>query len=206
MNPAAMVGKGRLRVEGKMRKGKAKGGVSRHSALAVLRRAWRADRALASTAKGLDRLMSLVLAASAVLFALGITFPVMRVTELWVFRNEFSILDGIGKLWFQGEALLAVVVAAFSIAFPVTKILLAWVIWHYADAKRPHFRLFLRFLIVSGRWSMADVFVIATAIMIAKITGFADATSQPGLYYFMGSLALVTLATLRIERAGEKVG
>ena len=43
-----------------------------------------------------------------------------------------------------------------------------------------------------------------TAIMIAKIAGFADATSEPGLYYFMGSLALVTLATFRIERAGEK--
>jgi len=188
-----------------MNKGIDEGRVSGRGAPTVLRRFWRANHALASAAKGPDRLMSLVLLASAVLFGLGITFPVMRVTELWVFKNEFSIIDGIGKLWFEGEALLAVIVAAFSIAFPVTKILLAWVIWHYADAQRPHFRLFLRFLIVSGRWSMADVFVIATAIMIAKITGFADATSQPGLYYFIGSLALVTIATFRIERAGEKV-
>lgn len=188
-----------------MNKGIDESRVSGRGAPTVLRRFWRADHALASAAKGPDRLMSLALLASAILFGLGITLPVMRVTELWVFKNEFSIIDGIGQLWSEGEALLAVIVAAFSIAFPVTKILLAWVIWHYADAQRPHFRLFLRFLIVSGRWSMADVFVIATAIMIAKITGFADATSQPGLYYFIGSLALVTIATFRIERAGEKV-
>jgi paraquat-inducible protein A len=98
------------------------------------------------------------------------------------------------------------VIAAFSIVFPVIKITLAWAIWHHADATRPHFRLFLKLLIFSGRWSMADVFIIATAIMIAKIAGFADATSEPGLFYFMGSLALVTAATLRIERVGEKVG
>lgn len=170
-----------------------------------LRRIWHAEHSLSARARGLDRLMDIVLAAGLGLFAMGITLPVMTVTELWVFENEFSILGGIRKLWFEDEALLAGVVAAFSIAFPVVKITLAWGIWHHADATRPHFRLFLKLLAVSGRWSMADVFIIATAIMIAKIAGFADATSEPGLYYFMGSLALVTAATFRIERAGEKV-
>ncbi|MBE9552900.1 MAG: paraquat-inducible protein A, partial [Proteobacteria bacterium] len=169
-----------------------------------LRRVWHADHSLSARARGVDRLMDVVLAVGMVLFGMGITLPVMTVTELWVFENEFSILGGIRKLWFEDEALLAGVVAAFSIAFPVIKITLAWGIWHHADATRPHFRLFLKLLAVSGRWSMADVFIIATAIMIAKIAGFADATSEPGLYYFMGSLALLTGATLRIERAGEK--
>ena len=169
-----------------------------------LRRIWHAEHSLSARARGLDRLMDIVLAAGLGLFAMGITLPVMTVTELWVFENEFSILGGIRKLWFEDEALLAGVVAAFSIAFPVVKITLAWGIWHHADATRPHFRLFMKLLAVSGRWSMADVFIIATAIMIAKIAGFADATSEPGLYYFMGSLALVTVATFRIERAGER--
>jgi paraquat-inducible protein A len=171
-----------------------------------LRRIWHAEHSLSARARGLDRLMDVVLAAGIVLFGIGITLPVMTVTELWVFENEFSIIGGIAKLWSEGEPLLACVVAAFSIAFPVIKITLAWGIWHHADATRPHFRLFLKLLTVSGRWSMADVFIIATAIMIAKIAGFADATSEAGLYYFMGSLALITLVTLRIERAGEKVG
>jgi paraquat-inducible protein A len=170
-----------------------------------LRRVWHAEHSLSARARGLDRLMAIVLAAGVVLFGMGITLPVMTVTELWFFENEFSIIGGIRKLWFEGEAFLAGVVAAFSIVFPVIKITLAWGIWHHADATRPHFRRFLKLLIFSGRWSMADVFIIATAIMIAKIAGFADATSEPGLYYFMGSLALLTAATLRIERAGEKV-
>ena len=169
-----------------------------------LRRIWHAEHSLSARARGLDRLVDAALAASMVLFGLGIALPVMTVTELWFFDNEFSILGGIVKLWSEGEALLAVVVAAFSIVFPFFKITLAWAIWHHADAKRPHFRLFLKLLAVSGRWSMADVFVIATAIMIAKIAGFADATSAVGLYYFIGSLALVTLVAFRIERAGEK--
>ena len=145
--------------------------------------------------------MDVVLAAGVVLFGLGITLPVMTVTELWLFDNEISIIGGIHHLWIADEALLAVVVAAFSIAFPVAKISLAWAIWHHARVSRPHFHLFLQLLVISGRWSMADVFIIATAIMIAKIAGFADATSEPGLYYFMGSLALITAATLRIEHA-----
>ena len=172
----------------------------------ALRRMWHAEHSLSARARGLDRFMDVALAAGIVLFGMGITLPVMRVTELWIFENEFSIVGGIFKLWSEGEALLAGVVAAFSIAFPVIKITLAWAIWHHADATRPHFRLFLRLLVISGRWSMADVFVIATAIMIAKIAGFADATSEAGLWYFTGSLALVTLATLRIEKAGEKAG
>lgn len=170
----------------------------------ALRRVWHAEHSLSARSRGPDRLMDVALAAGLVLFAMGITLPVMTVTELWVFENEFSIIGGIRKLWFEGEPLLAGVVAAFSIAFPVIKITLAWGIWHHADATRPHFRLFMKLLVISGRWSMADVFIIATAIMIAKIAGFADATSEPGLYYFMGSLALLTAATLRIERAGEK--
>jgi paraquat-inducible protein A len=170
----------------------------------LLLRLWRAEHSLSARARGLDRLMDIALAAGIVLFGMGITLPVMTVTELWVFENDFSIVGGIRQLWFEGEALLACVVAAFSIAFPSLKIALAWVIWHHADARRPHFRFFLKLLVVSGRWSMADVFIIATAIMIAKIAGFADATSQAGLWYFTGSLALVTVATLRIERAGER--
>lgn len=169
-----------------------------------LRRVWHAEHSLSARARGPDRLMAILLAAGIVLFGMGITLPVMTVTELWVFENEFSITGGIHRLWFEGEPLLAGVVAAFSIVFPVVKITLAWAIWHHADATRPHFHLFLKLLIFSGRWSMADVFIIATAIMIAKIAGFADATSEPGLFYFMGSLALLTLVTFRIERAGEK--
>lgn len=152
----------------------------------------------------MDRLLAAALAVGIVLFGMGITLPVMTVTELWIFENDFSIIGGIRQLWFQGETALACVVTAFSIAFPSLKIALAWVIWHHADPARPHFRFFLKLLVVSGRWSMADVFIIATAIMIAKIAGFADATSRAGLWYFTGSLALVTLATLRIERAGER--
>lgn len=170
----------------------------------LLRRLWHAEHSLSARARGLDRLMDIVLAAGMVLFGMGITLPVMTVTELWVFDNEFSIIGGIRQLWVADEPLLAGVVAAFSIAFPVAKMSLAWAIWHHVRASRPRFRLFLKLLAVSGRWSMADVFIIATAIMIAKIAGFADAASEPGLYYFMGSLALVTAATLRIEQAGTR--
>ena len=168
-----------------------------------LRGLWRAEHSLSRRARGLDRLVDPALAASMVLFWIGITLPVMTVTELWVFENAFSILEGIRQLWVEDEALLAILVAAFSIAFPVLKISLACLMWLRADASRPYFHLFRRVLAVSSRWSMADVFVIATAIMIAKIAGFADATSEAGLYYFMGSLALVAFATFRIERAGE---
>jgi paraquat-inducible protein A len=170
-----------------------------------LRNLWRAEHSLSCRARGLDRLVDPALVASVVLFWIGITLPVMTVTELWVFENEFSILEGIHQLWVEDEAPLSVLVAAFSIAFPVLKIGLACLMWLRADAGRPYFRYFQRLLAVSGRWSMADVFVIATAIMIAKIAGFADATSEAGLYYFMASLALVAFATFRIEKAGESL-
>lgn len=164
----------------------------------------RAEHSLSRRARGLDRLVDPALAASVVLFWIGITRPIMTVTELWVFENRFSILEGIQQLWTEDEALLSVLIAAFSIAFPVLKIGLACMMWLRADAARPYFRYFRRLLAVSGRWSMADVFIIATAIMIAKIASFADATSEAGLYYFMASLALVAFATFRIEKAGEK--
>ena len=69
-----------------------------------LRRIWHAEHSLSARARGLDRMMDVVLAAGMVLFAMGITLPVMTVTELWVFENEFSIVGGIVKLWSEGEA------------------------------------------------------------------------------------------------------
>ena len=45
-----------------------------------------------------------------------------------------------------------------------------------------------------GKWSMLDVLVLALMIFYIKSNGIADASSQPGIYFFFGAVLLTMLA------------
>ncbi len=137
---------------------------------------------------------ALLILLSALLLPLGLTLPLMRLDRLYVFTDEPSLIDVVTGLWSDGSAVLAIVVALVSIAFPLTKLaVLQLAVVGYGGP-------ILRHLHALGRWSMMDVLIVALVIFGAKTSGLAEAIAEPGLWAYAGSTITAAVAAILLER------
>lgn len=158
------------------------------------------------SAIGADRLTGPILLLASVLLGFGLWLPFMVVTRFFVLEDEISVLGGIAALAGDGEWLLALVLALFSVVFPLLKIGVALYAWRKAPVGDAQVKTMLRRLDVVSRWSMLDVMVAALAVLSAKVSGVALAASQPGLYCFFAAVLLSALAVRRLDRALRRHG
>lgn len=133
------------------------------------------------------------------------TLPVLGETVLqFQSKGVFTTISG---LWSHGNLWLALLLALFSVVLPLLKTGVAWLTLF----SRTH-HLSLRGLHLShhlGRWSMADVFVVA--ILVAFFSnnggGLTQAEVQAGLWFFALYVVLSLLGTqligLQLRRLPE---
>ncbi|UWR41018.1 paraquat-inducible protein A [Phaeobacter inhibens] len=118
--------------------------------------------------------------------------PLMRAGLLPIFGlSEISVITGLQSLW-GSDVILALTVTAFAIFAPYLKTIgLALVQWGLLDTRvQP-------VLHVLGKLAMADVFLIALYITLAKGIGYATIETAWGLYLFTGCiLASIVLSLL----------
>ena len=114
-----------------------------------------------------------------VLYPVSWTAPLAEAGLLpWFGGNEVSIWGGVVALW-EADPLLSVLVALFAMAFPVAKTLaLAGVHFGRLGARA------LPWVDVLGKVSMADVFLIAMYIVVAKGVGLGYVVPGWGLWFF----------------------
>ncbi|UWQ82226.1 paraquat-inducible protein A [Leisingera caerulea] len=107
--------------------------------------------------------------------------PLMRAGLLPIFGlSEISVITGLQSLW-GSDAVLALIVTFFAIFAPYLKTIgLALVQWNLLDARLQPV------LHVLGKLAMADVFLIALYITLAKGIGLATIETAWGLYLFTG--------------------
>jgi hypothetical protein len=121
--------------------------------------------------------------------------------ELEVFNKSRSITGTVEELYRSGNPLVAFLIALFSIVIPAIKLTL---LLYSSLATRSRVSLLLeKFEKAIGKWSMADVFVIA--IMVAYLAAVAnkdmdelvslEANFATGFYYFLGYCLLSLLAS-----------
>ncbi|MCF6430047.1 paraquat-inducible protein A [Leisingera sp. MMG026] len=130
--------------------------------------------------------------------------PLMRAGLLPIFGlSEISVLTGLQSLW-GSDAALALIVTFFAIFAPYLKTIgLALVQWDLLDTRvQP-------VLHVLGKLAMADVFLIALYITLAKGIGLATIETAWGLHLFtaciLSSLGLGML-TERTAKIGKTPG
>lgn len=121
-----------------------------------------------------------------ILFPVAWFAPLLRAGLLPLFGlSEISVISGLQELW-QADAVLALVVTFCAIFAPLIKVL--------GRALRDFGLLDARAepaLAVLGRLAMADVFLIALYIVVAKGVGGAHVETAWGLWLFTG-LVLVS--------------
>jgi paraquat-inducible protein A len=141
----------------------------------------------------------LFLVLSAFFLALGLVLPLVRFEKLVFFNETPSLLGIVSSLWDEGNQMLAVIVALFSVVFPFAKLVgIAFEATSLADGKAVD-GVAVRLLPVLGKWSMMDVMLVALVIFAAKTSGMAAAFTQPGLWFYAGSAVLTGLLQMRLR-------
>ena len=132
-----------------------------------------------------------------VLFPVAWFAPLLRAALLPVFgMDEISVITGLQSLW-GTDAALALVVTFLAIFAPYAKTIgLALLHWNLLSPRT------LPVLEVLGKLAMADVFLIALYIVIAKGAGMVTVETAWGLYLFTGCILAQILISWRTGRAG----
>ncbi|UWQ97068.1 paraquat-inducible protein A [Rhodobacteraceae bacterium M385] len=126
--------------------------------------------------------------------------PLMRAGLLPLFGlSEISILSGLSALWGDGEYALTALVALLALVAPMAKTICLTLI-HLSRAPA---RL-LPALEIAGKLAMADVFLIAVYVTLAKGLSVGRVETAWGLWLFtacvLASLA-ISMLTARAAKA-----
>ncbi|ETW14728.1 paraquat-inducible protein A [Roseivivax marinus] len=138
------------------------------------------------------RLRLMAIGVLALLYPVAWTAPLLRAGVLPFFgMSEISVLSGLSVLW-QSDRALALLVALFAVIAPYAKLAgMAWL------TLRPAPAVVCRAVHVVGRLAMADVFLVALYVVIAKGVGVGRVETAWGLYLFsfcvLAALALSPL-------------
>ncbi|KIC39447.1 paraquat-inducible protein A [Leisingera sp. ANG-M7] len=124
--------------------------------------------------------------------------PLMRAGLLPIFGlSEISVITGLQSLW-GSDAVLALIVTFFAIFAPYLKTIgTALVQWQLMDARVQ------KVLHVLGKLAMADIFLIALYITLAKGIGLATIETAWGLYMFTACILASIVLGMLTERAAE---
>ncbi len=134
-----------------------------------------------------------------VLFPVAWFAPLLRAGLLPFFDlDAISVMSGLAALWDE-DVILAILVAVFALVAPYAKTLgLAAVQFGIAD------RELLGPVHALGRLAMADIFLIALYIVIAKGVGVGRLETGWGLYLFTACVLLsLSIASAEARRAGH---
>jgi paraquat-inducible protein A len=135
--------------------------------------------------------------ASIIMFLLGISLPMFSLEKFFILNDSFSLLGGVFQLAVQGEWLLASVIFCFSILVPLYKFVLFFRI-HSVLLSSVEKLLLIKHLMLIGKWSMADVFLIAVLAATVKLGGLASVKAHIGLLFFGGSVLLSMVLSHRV--------
>lgn len=152
-------------------------------------------------ARGLLRLTGPAFFAALVLWAMGVTLPVLHVVELFVFDNTVTLPGIVAGLFEEGEAAIAIVVLIFTLVLPPAKLILGYGLWRFAAAEGGAARRGVAWLDAIGKWTMLDVLVIAVVIATLKSSWVAEVRTAPGLYCFAASALLAMAAGIGLRSA-----
>lgn len=115
-----------------------------------------------------------------------------------------SLLGSVLKLWEDGEITVALVILLFSILIPLFKTLSLMFVAVVMESRFAHG--IVKFFKLIGKWSMLDVFVVATLLVYLTSSGsdVSRAEVQVGLYFFLAYVIVSMLVSLSADKMLER--
>ena len=109
-------------------------------------------------------------------------------------NKELSLLGTVQELWDDQRILVAVLIFLFSIAIPVIKSLL--ITFSFVKRQTQTERRLVEFVAKIGKWSMADVFVVAIFLAVLSTNHAETATYQNLSIFGMKIQLMISSETL----------
>ncbi|WP_203294088.1 paraquat-inducible protein A [Maricaulis parjimensis] len=151
--------------------------------------------ALADTAKGQASTAGLLLAS--LLYPIGLFAPAIKTSQIGFLVDDHSLIGLVMSLARHEAWLLALAVGLFSLVFPLTK--LVWMWWlQFAPLTQVSHRS-IAWLEWLGKWSMADVLVVAVTVFSLRGSFLFNAQPQPGIAVFAAATLIAMLVSGRIS-------
>ncbi len=135
------------------------------------------------------------------MLGVGASLPFFTFSKFFVFYDTFSLFSGIFHLLTAGEPLLFALLFLFSIVMPVYKMFVLFRLINDPMLDERKRRRYTTMLMVLGKWSMLDVFVVAMLIMTIKLGAIASVEVHGGLYLFSAGVLASMLLTQLVGRA-----
>ena len=131
------------------------------------------------------------------LFPIAWFAPLLRAAILPIFgMDEISVITGLQSLW-ESDAALALLVTFLAVFAPYAKTIgLALLHWNLLSPR------VLPALEILGKLAMADVFLVALYVVIAKGAGMVTVEVAWGLYLFTGCVLASALISWQSRRDG----
>ena len=143
----------------------------------------------------------------------GLVNPILMVTihkqvdylgDVILSFESKGIIGSILKLYHSGEFAVAFTILLFSILLPAIKSLtLTFMLIFY---EHPWNQKMVTFFKQIGKWSMIDVFVVATFLVYftSNTGGISEAEIQVGLYFFLTYVILSMITALQTQKVLDK--
>ena len=136
--------------------------------------------------------------AALILFWPAMLLPILEIEQLGL-RHQSSVLGGIIELFQHGNIFVGLVVFVFSIAFPLTKLVILFELSCLEILHRRHKALTLRIVEHLGKWSMMDVMLLAFLVMIVKFGDMVEFHLGPAIVAFVLCVAMSMWASLSFD-------
>ena len=114
-----------------------------------------------------------------------------------------GIIGSISKLYESGEFAVAFTILLFSILLPAIKsLMLTFMLIFYEHPWNQKMVVFFKQI---GKWSMIDVFVVATFLVYftSNTGGISQAEIQVGLYFFLAYVILSMITAIQTQKVLE---
>ncbi len=147
--------------------------------------------------------------SAVVTLVFGLITPIMMVTihkeieylgDVVLSFESKGIIGSIVKLFENGDAVVAIVILLFSVIVPAVKILCLLFVSIFMESKFVHG--IVKFFKIIGKWSMVDVFVVATFLvyLTANKGDVSRAEVEVGLYFFLSYVIVSMFVSLSADK------
>ena len=131
-----------------------------------------------------------------IILAVGLFAPMLTIEKFVFIENTFSVVEGVWELLKEGQWLLFVLLASFSIALPILKLIMLYLTVSVSAVS--HYRQHITRIHNYGKWSMLDVFVVAVMVVALKLDYVVDVQVHMGLYAFSVAVLLTMFITAQV--------
>ena len=144
----------------------------------------------------------------------GLVTPIMMVTihkeveylgDVVLSFESKGVIGSIVKLFDNGDVVVALVILLFSVLIPMLKTLSLAFVAVFMQTKFAHG--IVKFFKMLGKWSMVDVFVVATFLVYLTVDKgeVSRAEVEVGLYFFLAYVIVSMLVSLSADKMLHKL-